>query len=105
MGELAGVAELVGGACLFLILVYRQVKTGARDAWREVAESQTALAESQGARAEALDAQVKTLIAEVRSLRLENEALRIEVASLRRENIELREHIDNLIGGTRGNSE
>ncbi|MFD3904132.1 hypothetical protein HXS80_15890 [Streptomyces sp. CB04723] len=105
MTDLAGAAEIVGGAILFLLLVYRQVRTGARDAWREVAESQTALAESQTARAQALDAQVQTLIAEVRSLRLENEALRIEVASLRRENSELREHIDNLIGGPRGDSE
>ncbi|WP_274031193.1 hypothetical protein [Streptomyces sp. MMBL 11-1] len=98
MADIVGTAEVVGGACLFLLLVYRQVRTGARDAWREVAESQTA-------RAEALDAQVQTLISEVRSLRLENEALRIEVASLRRENSELREHIDNLIGGARGDSE
>ncbi|MEU2760435.1 hypothetical protein [Streptomyces sp. NPDC007094] len=98
MADLVGNAEVVGGACLFLLLVYRQVRTGARDAWRDVAESQTA-------RAEALDAQVLTLIAEVRSLRLENEALRVEVASLRRENSELRTHIDNLIGGTRDDSE
>ncbi|MFF7361074.1 hypothetical protein [Streptomyces sp. NPDC008125] len=85
-------SEIVGGAALFLLLIYRQVRTGARDAWRDVAESQTA-------RADALEKKVTELVGEVRALRVENEALRVEVAELRIENRELRTHIDNLIGG------
>jgi hypothetical protein len=84
LSDLTGAAEIVGGACLFLLLVYRQVKTGARDAWREEAEAQTARAD-----------------------RLENEVARliVIVESLRSENRELRTHIDNLIGGARADSE
>lgn len=85
-------AELVGGGAAFLLVLYRSVKTGTRDGWRDAAESQTA-------RADALAAQMTKLIEEVRGLRVENEALRVEVAELRVENRELRTHIDNLIGG------
>lgn len=92
LNDLVGYAEVIGGASVFLLFVYRQVKTGARDAWRDAAESQTA-------RADALEIQVKTLVDEVRALRIENEKLRIEVAELRIENRELRTHIDHLIGG------
>jgi cell division protein FtsB len=91
--NLMGGAEIVGGAVVFLMLVYRQVKTGARDAWREEAEAQTA-------RADRLSNEVATLVTEVRALRDENAGLRKEVAALRAENRELREHIDRLIGGT-----
>ncbi|WP_433858230.1 hypothetical protein [Streptomyces kronopolitis] len=82
--NLIGTAEIVGGACLFLMLVYRQVKTGARDAWREEAEAQTA-------RADRLEKEVARLIDVVEALRIENR--------------ELRTHIDNLIGGARADSE
>ncbi|MFE9767052.1 hypothetical protein ACFYPC_21445 [Streptomyces sp. NPDC005808] len=77
--DAVGAAEIVGGAALFLMLVYRQVKTGARDAWREEAEAQT-----------------------LRADRLEKELARLTetVNELRRENRELREHIDRLIRGT-----
>ncbi|QAX95005.1 hypothetical protein SEA_SEBASTISAURUS_17 [Streptomyces phage Sebastisaurus] len=76
ISDAVGAAEIVGGACLFLMLVYRQVKTGARDAWREEAEAQTARAD-----------------------RLEKELSRLTevVESLRRENRELRTHIDQLL--------
>ncbi|QBZ73387.1 hypothetical protein SEA_HEATHER_17 [Streptomyces phage Heather] len=76
MTDLANAAEIVGGAALFLLFVYRQVKTGARDAWREEAEAQTARAD-----------------------RLEKELSRLTetVNELRRENRELREHIDRLL--------
>ncbi|QAX93273.1 hypothetical protein HOV11_gp17 [Streptomyces phage Vash] len=80
LSDLTGAAEIVGGACLFLLLVYRQVKTGARDAWREEAEAQTA-------RADRLEKEVARLIEIVESLRAENR--------------ELRDHIDTLIGGAR----
>ncbi|MEG8276394.1 hypothetical protein [Streptomyces sp. AHA2] len=90
--DMVGAAEIAGGVCLFLMLVYRQVKTGARDAWREEAEAQTA-------RGDRLAEDVKTLVDEVRALRAENEKLRGEVALLRAENRELRAHIDLLIGG------
>ncbi|MFE5621719.1 hypothetical protein ACFQ8S_06855 [Streptomyces virginiae] len=90
--SLMGGAEIVGGVILFLSLVYRQVKTGARDAWREEAEAQTA-------KADRLSADMQTLVTEVRALRDENAGLRKEVAELRKENRELREHIDRLIGG------
>lgn len=90
--DLVGTAEIVGGSALFLLLVARQVKTGARDAWRSEAEAQTA-------KADRLSEDVATLVSEVRALRVENEALRKEVAELRVENRELRTHIDNLIGG------
>ncbi|WP_030240767.1 MULTISPECIES: hypothetical protein [unclassified Streptomyces] len=79
--DMVGAAEIVGGVCLFLTLVYRQVKTGARDAWREEAEAQTM-------RADRLEKEVARLIEIVESLRAENR--------------ELREHIDNLIGGANG---
>jgi hypothetical protein len=78
--DMVGAAEIAGGVCLFLMLVYRQVKTGARDAWREEAEAQTM-------RADRLEKEVARLIEIVESLRAENR--------------ELREHIDNLIGGAR----
>ena len=78
--SLVGASEIVGGAALFLILVYRQVKTGARDAWREEAEAQTA-------RADRLEREVARLIDVVEVLRVENR--------------ELRMHIDTLIGGAR----
>jgi hypothetical protein len=84
ISDLTGAAEIVGGACLFLLLVYRQVKTGARDAWREEAEAQTA-------RADRLEKEVARLIDVVEALRSENR--------------ELRTHIDNLIGGARADSE
>lgn len=76
ISDAVSAAEIVGGACLFLMFVYRQVKTGARDAWREEAEAQTARAD-----------------------RLEKELSRLTevVESLRRENRELREHIDRLL--------
>jgi predicted RNase H-like nuclease (RuvC/YqgF family) len=76
INDAVSAAEIVGGACLFLMFVYRQVKTGARDAWREEAEAQTARAD-----------------------RLEKELSRLTevVESLRRENRELREHIDRLL--------
>jgi predicted RNase H-like nuclease (RuvC/YqgF family) len=90
LSEISGAAEIVGAATLFLMLVYRQVKTGTRDGWRDAAESQEA-------RANALETQVKTLVDEVRALRIENEALRMEVAELRIENRELRLHIDTLL--------
>jgi hypothetical protein len=79
--DMVGFAEIIGGVCLFLMLVYRQVKTGARDAWREEAEAQT-----------------------MRADRLEKEVARLidVVEALRAENLELREHIDKLIGGARG---
>ncbi|AFU62212.1 hypothetical protein TG1_17 [Streptomyces phage TG1] len=93
LSQFVGGAELIGAAAAFLLLVYRQARTGARDAWREVAESQTA-------RADGLAAQVESLCTEVRILRTENEKLRVEVSELRAENRELREHIDNLIGGS-----
>lgn len=93
LGDISGAAEIVGGGAVFLLLVYRQVKTGARDGWRDAAESQTA-------RADALELQVTKLVGEVRALRVENEALRVEVAELRIENRELRTHIDSLIGGS-----
>ncbi|MER5894763.1 hypothetical protein [Streptomyces sp. NPDC001876] len=93
MGELVSYAEVIGGGAAFLLLLYRQVKTGTRDGWRDAAEGQEA-------RANALELQVKTLVDEVRALRIENEALRMEVAELRIENRELRTHIDNLIGGS-----
>jgi uncharacterized coiled-coil DUF342 family protein len=98
LSDLTGGAEIVGGACLFLLLVYRQVKSGARDAWRDEAEAQTA-------RADRLSNDVQTLVTEVRALRDENAGLRNEVAELRAENRELRTHIDNLIGGARADSE
>jgi hypothetical protein len=90
--NIVNAAELTGGAVVFLLFVYRQVRTGARDAWRDVAESQEK-------RAEVLAGQVETLVVEVRALRVENDALRVEVAELRAENRELRFHIDTLIGG------
>ncbi|MFD7257815.1 hypothetical protein [Streptomyces sp. NPDC059874] len=90
--NLVGIAEIAGGTVVFLMLVYRQVKTGARDAWREEAEAQTA-------KADRLSLDVETLVREVRALRDENAGLRKEVAELRAENRELREHIDRLIGG------
>ncbi|MEV6419660.1 hypothetical protein [Streptomyces sp. NPDC051662] len=76
LSSLVGASEIVGGAALFLMLVYRQVKTGAKDAWREEAEAQTARAD-----------------------RLERELSRLTevVESLRRENRELRTHIDRLL--------
>jgi outer membrane murein-binding lipoprotein Lpp len=86
-----GGAEIVGGVVVFLMLVYRQVKTGTRDAWREEAEAQAA-------RADRLSSEVATLVREVRALRDENAGLRKEVAALRTENRELREHIDRIIG-------
>ncbi|MFE2245245.1 coiled-coil domain-containing protein [Streptomyces lavendulae] len=89
--SLMGGAEIVGGAVVFLMLVYRQIKTGARDAWREEAEAQTA-------KADRLSADVKTLVSEVRALRDENAGLRQEVAELRKENRELRTYIDKIIG-------
>ncbi|MEV8015650.1 cell division protein ZapB [Streptomyces sp. NPDC086554] len=92
MTDLVGTAEIVGGAAVFLLFVYRQVKTGTRDAWREAAESQAS-------HAEALEKRVGSLVESVEALRLENTALRNEVAELRSENRELREHIDRLIGG------
>lgn len=92
VGEVVGAAEIGGGVALFLLLVYRQVKTGARDAWRDEAEAQTA-------RSARLSEDVATLVTEVRALRDENEKLRAEVAELRIENRDLREHIDKLIGG------
>lgn len=95
ISSLVGASEIVGGAALFLMLVYRQVKTGARDAWREEAEAQTA-------RADRLSNDVQTLVGEVRALRDENAGLRTEVAELRAENRELRTHIDTLIGGAHG---
>jgi uncharacterized coiled-coil DUF342 family protein len=98
VSDIVSAAEIVGGACLFLLLVYRQVKSGARDAWRDEAEAQTA-------RADRLSNDVQTLVTEVRALRDENAGLRNEVAELRAENRELREHIDNLIGGARADSE
>lgn len=73
-----GGAEIAGAVVLFLVLVYRQVKTGARAAWREEAEAQTA-------RADRLSAEVASLVAQVSALRTENAALR--------------ERIDALIGG------
>ncbi|MFE9026223.1 hypothetical protein ACFYOA_08165 [Streptomyces iakyrus] len=78
MTDLVGAAEIAGGAALFLMLVYRQVKTGARDAWREEAEAQTARAD-----------------------RLENEVARLigVVELLRKENGDLKARIDRLIGG------
>ncbi|WP_406138817.1 hypothetical protein OH828_14455 [Streptomyces anulatus] len=90
-----GTAEVVGGAVLFLMFVLRQVKIGARDAWREEAEVQTV-------KADRLGKDVSDLVNEVRQLRAENEALRVEVGALRMENRELREHIDRLLqpGGT-----
>jgi uncharacterized coiled-coil DUF342 family protein len=90
--DIVGAAEIGGGVALFLLLVYRQVKTGARDAWRDEAEAQTA-------KADRLSEDVATLVTEVRALRAENTELRKEVAELRAENRELRTHIDNLIGG------
>jgi uncharacterized coiled-coil DUF342 family protein len=87
-----GHAELLGGGVAFLFVLYRSVKTGTRDGWRDAAESQTA-------RADALELQMKKLVEEVRALRVENEALRVEVAELRIENRDLRTHIDQLIGG------
>ncbi|QAX94717.1 hypothetical protein HOV12_gp17 [Streptomyces phage Lilbooboo] len=90
--DLAGTAELVGGAAAFLLLLGRQVKNGTRDGWRDAAESHRE-------RADALEKQVETLVSEVRALRVENEKLREEVAELRTENRELRDHIDRLIGG------
>jgi uncharacterized coiled-coil DUF342 family protein len=98
LSDIVSTSEIVGGACLFLLLVYRQVKSGARDAWRDEAEAQTA-------RADRLSNDVQTLVTEVRALRDENAGLRNEVAELRAENRELREHIDNLIGGARADSE
>lgn len=76
LSTLVGASEIAGGAALFLVLVYRQVKTGARDAWREEAEAQTARAD-----------------------RLERELSRLTetVNELRRENRELRTHIDRLL--------
>ncbi|MEW2406475.1 hypothetical protein [Streptomyces griseoviridis] len=76
LSSLVGASEIVGGAALFLMLVYRQVKTGAKDAWREEAEAQTARAD-----------------------RLEHELTRLTetVNELRRENRELRTHIDRLL--------
>jgi uncharacterized coiled-coil DUF342 family protein len=90
VSDVGGVAEIVGGAALFLMLVYRQVKTGARDAWRDEAEAQTA-------RADRLTEEVSKLVVEVRALRDENAGLRHEVAELRAENRELRTHIDTLL--------
>jgi hypothetical protein len=80
LSDMVGAAEIAGGVCLFLMLVYRQVKTGARDAWREEAEAQTARAD-----------------------RLENEVARLIgiVELLRKENGELRKRVENLIGGER----
>jgi hypothetical protein len=80
LSDMVGAAEIAGGVCLFLMLVYRQVKTGARDAWREEAEAQTARAD-----------------------RLENEVARLIgiVELLRKENGELRARVENLIGGGR----
>ncbi|MGY5131281.1 hypothetical protein ACWGJW_02470 [Streptomyces nigrescens] len=92
LSSLVGASEIVGGALLFMGLVYRQIKTGARDAWREEAEAQTA-------KSDRLAADVAELIEEVRLFRVENEGLRGEVAALRIENSELREHIDVLING------
>ncbi|MEV7402852.1 hypothetical protein AB0N93_20975 [Streptomyces sp. NPDC091267] len=91
VSDLAGYAEIVGGGALFLMLVFRQIKTGAKAAWREEAEAQTA-------KAARLADDVSRLIDEVRLLREENAALREEVRELRSENRELREHIDNLLG-------
>lgn len=93
--SLVGASEIVGGVLLFMGLVYRQIKTGAREAWREEAEAQAA-------KSDRLADDVASLIDEVRLLRVENEGLRAEVAALRTENTELREHIDVLING-RGN--
>lgn len=90
MSDLAGYAEIVGGGALFLVLVFRQIKTGAKAAWREEAEAQTA-------KAARLADDVSRLIEEVRLLREENAALRTEVRELRAENRELREHIDILL--------
>jgi len=84
-------AEVAGAVVLFLMLVMRQIKTGARDAWREEAEAQTA-------KAARLSDDVAELVREVRLLREENGALRDEVRELRAENRELREHIDTLLG-------
>lgn len=88
--SLTGAAEIVGGAALFLMYVMRQVKIGARDAWRSEAEAQTL-------KADRLTENIKTLVEEVASLRTENEALRVEVGALRIENRELRDHIDRLL--------
>ncbi|MEV0126356.1 hypothetical protein AB0I16_33230 [Streptomyces sp. NPDC050703] len=84
LSTFVGASEIAGGACLFLMLVYRQVKTGARDAWREEAEAQTA-------RADRLETEVARLIDVVEMLRAENR--------------ELRERIENLIGGSHGSSD
>lgn len=90
--DIAGSAEILGGGAAFLLLMYRQVRNGTRDGWRDAAESHRE-------RADALEKQVETLVAEVRELRVENEKLRVEVAELRIENRDLRAHIDTLIGG------
>ncbi|WP_328691157.1 hypothetical protein OG879_31430 [Streptomyces caniferus] len=92
LDKLSGAAEIAGGIALFLMLVFRQVKTGARDAWREEAEAQTA-------RSARLADDVATLVVEVKALRLENAGLRAEVGELRSENRELRTHIDALLKG------
>ncbi|MEV7467190.1 hypothetical protein AB0O20_11915 [Streptomyces kronopolitis] len=92
LDKLSGAAEIAGGIALFLMLVFRQVKTGARDAWREEAEAQAA-------RSARLAEDVATLVVEVKALRLENAGLRAEVGELRSENRELRTHIDSLLKG------
>ncbi|MFI6861303.1 hypothetical protein ACIBKZ_15610 [Streptomyces sp. NPDC050421] len=89
--SMVGASEIVGAVVVFLALVARQVKTGARDAWRGEAEAQTA-------KAQRLADDMAALILEVRALREENAGLRLEVGELRRENRELREHIDSILG-------
>jgi septal ring factor EnvC (AmiA/AmiB activator) len=91
LSTLVDAAEITGGVALFLMLVFRQIRQGARDAWREEAEAQTA-------KAARFADDVSRLIDEVRLLRDENGALREEVRELRAENRELREHIDLLLG-------
>ncbi|QAY26942.1 hypothetical protein SEA_SHAWTY_17 [Streptomyces phage Shawty] len=92
LSSVVGTAEIVGGALVVVLVIYRQARTGVRDAWRDAAESHRE-------NSEALEKQVATLVTEVRALRIENEALRGEVALLRAENRDLRMHIDSLIGG------
>lgn len=85
-----GGAEVTGAVVVFLLLAVRQIRQGARDAWREEAEAQTA-------KATRLSDDVAELVREVRLLRDENAALRREVRELRAENRELREQIDTLL--------
>lgn len=90
LSKLVSYAETIGLGSLFLIVLARQIKTGARDVWRSEAEAQTARADRQ-------EKAIAELISEVKALRDENAELRVEIAALRRENTDLREHIDALL--------